>query len=380
MPHQPPPSPLALLPVFAIVAACTSTSLPPLDAAEPPTPSTRPTATLTRTSPSPTQLPHHSATPTVIKPAAEWTADALYASAWLPDSSGVAQSLLRGGDLGISLYDTRWFKESWFVPFGVSMGLAASPDSKLLALPDPTENFVDFFVAQHGGIARPSLESPSCWGAYFGLFDPTGTLFLTGHFPIEPFPRSSVYAWNLVTHSCEPVILDQEGVLQSLDLTNDGSVLATGFSELYSREPSGEPTSQVMLWDFPSMRFRCWLPGLHARFSPTEDVIAVSSDTRRAVAFYDIQHCQFRREIAGPAWPFDLAPTTPILASASASCITFFDAQTGDTLQELPWQHAGRPDTVQFSPDGDHLLVANEGNGRPSSATITLWPVVVSSP
>jgi WD40 repeat protein len=304
-----------------------------------------------------------------------WTADNVYASAWLPDNSGVAQSVLRGGDPRILLYDSTQLREAWDIPFGLSMALAVAPDSKLLAIPDPTENFVDFVELGDGSTARPSLASTSCWGASIGLFDPTGTILLTGHFPVDPSPRSSVYAWNLQSNSCQPILLEHEGVLQSLRLSHDGTVLATGLSELYSRESAGEPTSQVVLWDFPSMQFRCWLPGQWARFNPAGDLIAVSGNSRQTIAFYDIQNCQLRRDITSASWPFDLSPTTALLASASSNSITFYDGNTGDTVQVLPWRYQGTPDIVEFSPKGDLLLVASKGNGLDSSATITMWQV-----
>lgn len=366
---------LCLLPALTIAAGCSPIRPSPTTISEAPSVTVAPPSTVLWRTPSPTQPPLSAASPTPVEPLAMWTAESVYASAWLPDNSGVAQSLLRGGDVGILLYDSVHLRESWQISFGLSMALAVSPDSKLLALPDPTENFVDFVDSRDGSTARSTLESALCGGAYFGLFAPAGTTLLTGHFPVEPFPRSSVYAWNLESSSCQPMLLDHEGVLHSLRLSYDGSVLATGLSELYSRESAGEPTSQVILWDYPSMQFRCWVPGQWSRFDPAGDLIAVSGDSWQALAFYDIQNCELRREITGPSWPFDLSPTTALLASASSNGITFFDANTGDALQVLPWRYQGSPDIVEFSPNSELLLVASEGNGSGSSATITLWQV-----
>jgi WD40 repeat protein len=369
------PSRFLILSIVAAIYGCTVKPSIPFKAGVSTAPSLgalSSTATVAQSSvvPPSTPLP----APAGATLAAEWSVDELYAIAWLPDSTGVAASVQEGDTTGIVLYDPVNLAERWLAASVFSLALAVSPDSRILAQPDPTEGFITFLDLPQGNQSRPPIDSPACPGAHQALFTPDGRAIVSGHFPISPFPLSDVYYWDLPTSTCQAILAGHEGLLQSLELNPPGSILATGFSELYSREPEGETTSQIKLWDFPSMSLRCWIPGLFARFTPDGHAIAVPSLSYDGIIFYDAEDCQFQGEIFGPSAPFDLSPSARLLASASIDAIAFRELATGQKLHVVPWLHDEEPSFVEYSPNGRYLLVANKG--RPSSpAKITIWRV-----
>jgi WD40 repeat protein len=254
-----------------------------------------------------------------------------------------------------------------------------SPDGQYIV---GTTNQIQFWNVADGQLAEASERSGFI---FLTDFIPDGLALVVGAtslFQPEESPSSDIGIWDR-DQARLTNIARLDGLLWSMDINGDGTLLATGLTDI----PNVEEDRRVFLWEYPSMEKRCDLPGQSARFGGNSQVVAIS-DNNGEISLFDVQTCQIMATVQSRATAlygtvnFSLSPDGNTLAFESLHCCTveFFDLSTETIIYEqdlLGKQIA----FLAFSPDGKYLLSTVTDTSGPSEnvQTLQIWKVDLSS-
>lgn len=98
------------------------------------------------------------------------------------------------------------------------------------------------------------------------------------------------------------------------------------------------------------------------RFSPNSDLL-ISGDGNGQLRIWNVSNAQLVRTIQTNAtiWDLDITLNQPLIVVAlGTGVIQLWDSQTGNWVRQVS-THAGPVYTVQFSPDGNHIVAGGAG-------------------
>lgn len=178
---------------------------------------------------------------------------------------------------------------------------------------------------------------------------------------------------DLETGKCRN-LFHYQGTFDLFDLDSSGTILAYG----------GEGNDDsVILWDVEKQESICRIPQVEfGRFVPNQNMLAITREQK--IVFIDTSNCKETRELAiSPNADdenyFAFSPDGKQFAIARES-IEIRDTFTGELLAEIPFPNNAVTysiklylSTIEFSPDGNYLLISYFPLESTYNGHIQLW-------